>query len=892
MEMRNQRDKKLVILALLFAAILFMMLSTQTAFAADGNVNDESELRVACSSSYSYSGDGDVILNNDIGVLNNQLIIERDLTLDLNGHMLTIDLPDAEGRSSNGIILDYDVRLTIIDSSISSSGKLNVTNRSTTGTNVDCGAGINCGRGELIIKSGTVNVTGGAFGAGIGGGFGKDNNKITITGSAVVNAKGGAYAAGIGVSQHGNGGDISISGDSVVHSQGNTQSTGIGGGNVVNIQISGNAEVYADGEGDDLGICGSTAILGSAAVYTEGYGGIWGTNIIITDDANLTVKGIGEYGIGIGGDNITISGGAVKINSMDRGIDANDDVSIIKGVLDITAGDDGICSGGYTSISGGAVTITCYATGILADRGNVSLSGGTVTVNSGGIRSYNGDVNISGGSGTVIGGIYCDGINSMNVASNVNIKGWDGDAYTVDTVVGSSGYNKFIAAANNASTALQNVRYGPVQVTVSFDANGGSGVMASEQVNQHSSYTIKENTFTRTGYTFTGWRLNNAVTGTQAPAGATINNIANDITLYAQWLISTYSVSCTVVNGNGTVSIASGSDPAQYGSDVVFSATPVSGYRVREWRDNGALVNGKNPSYKISNIAAAHAVTVEFELIPDIEIITSDLPDGKVGSYYSQTLIAEGTVPITWSINIGALPGGLMLNSSTGVISGTPVTAGKSTFIIKATNSPGSDFKELSITITEDKKADDDKKSDNRKKTDDIKAGKVSGVKTLPTLYIVKGKTAILPAAVQPYSAKNKTVTWKSADKKIVKVNTKTGKIKAGKKAGKSTTITVTTDDGKKTAKCKVYVVSKVKKLSKLTIKQKKAAKLSVGKTLQVKPKLKPKKATGIIPKYTSSNNAVAVIDKTGIITALKPGTTTITVKAGAKKKIFILTVT
>jgi uncharacterized protein YjdB len=84
-------------------------------------------------------------------------------------------------------------------------------------------------------------------------------------------------------------------------------------------------------------------------------------------------------------------------------------------------------------------------------------------------------------------------------------------------------------------------------------------------------------------------------------------------------------------------------------------------------------------------------------------------------------------------------------------------------------------------------------------------------------------------------------------------------------------------------------VVSKAQKLKSLAAF--KPAKLLVGKTLQVKPKLNPKKATSIVPKYKSSNTKVAVVDKVGVITALKAGKTKITVTAGAKKKSFTLTV-
>ena len=82
-------------------------------------------------------------------------------------------------------------------------------------------------------------------------------------------------------------------------------------------------------------------------------------------------------------------------------------------------------------------------------------------------------------------------------------------------------------------------------------------------------------------------------------------------------------------------------------------------------------------------------------------ITTDTLPDGKVGEAYSQTLTATGTAPITWSID-GGLPAGLSLNADTGEISGTPTADGTAKFTVKATNSAGSDTKELSITITKD----------------------------------------------------------------------------------------------------------------------------------------------------------------------------------------------
>ena len=119
-----------------------------------------------------------------------------------------------------------------------------------------------------------------------------------------------------------------------------------------------------------------------------------------------------------------------------------------------------------------------------------------------------------------------------------------------------------------------------------------------------------------------------------------------------------------------------------------------------KWRgsDGKLYAPGDNVSSDVDKLMAlfddsgSHTVT----------ITTDALPDGKVGEAYSQTLAADGTAPITWSISGGALPDGLKLDENTGGISGEPTAEGTATFTVKAENSGGSDTKELSITITKD----------------------------------------------------------------------------------------------------------------------------------------------------------------------------------------------
>jgi hypothetical protein len=74
---------------------------------------------------------------------------------------------------------------------------------------------------------------------------------------------------------------------------------------------------------------------------------------------------------------------------------------------------------------------------------------------------------------------------------------------------------------------------------------------------------------------------------------------------------------------------------------------------------------------------------------PALFFTPQTLPNGTVGvAYPPQTLsVTGGTPPYSFALSAGTLPPGLSLNSLTGVISGTPTTAGTYSFTVTATDS-------------------------------------------------------------------------------------------------------------------------------------------------------------------------------------------------------------
>jgi len=171
------------------------------------------------------------------------------------------------------------------------------------------------------------------------------------------------------------------------------------------------------------------------------------------------------------------------------------------------------------------------------------------------------------------------------------------------------------------------------------------------------------------GFTYT---LAKPVSGAVS-ATVAANSSSNPITLSLSGGEAT-SVSVTWAATHGTATAA--------GTSITY--TPTAGYS----GPDGFAYAATNAS----GTSAPAVVTITVSA-PTLAFVPAggDLPAGKIGKTYNQTITASGgNAPYEYAVTAGTLPAGLTLDPTTGRISGTPSKAAAANFTITATDVNGS----------------------------------------------------------------------------------------------------------------------------------------------------------------------------------------------------------
>jgi hypothetical protein len=261
-----------------------------------------------------------------------------------------------------------------------------------------------------------------------------------------------------------------------------------------------------------------------------------------------------------------------------------------------------------------------------------------------------------------------------------------GTTLTVTVPAGAAGaVNVIEKNTDGLSTTLKTgFTYSSVQVTQVTPAIGplgGGNTVTIQGQGFTSGSTVMFGTTAATSVTFVSATTLTAV----APAhvgglvSVAVTNAGGTGTLAKAYsysgapIISSVSPSAGPLAGGTTVTIQGYnlktlSQVTFGGSPAAILSTSASTVKVT----TPAFPGGANPVAIVATDATA-STTLPGAYDYQLSITTQGLDDGYPTFPYSNTLsVVGGTGPYTWSITSGALPSGLSLNLSSGVISGTP----------------------------------------------------------------------------------------------------------------------------------------------------------------------------------------------------------------------------
>ena len=171
-------------------------------------------------------------------------------------------------------------------------------------------------------------------------------------------------------------------------------------------------------------------------------------------------------------------------------------------------------------------------------------------------------------------------------------------------------------------------------LTISFDANGGTGTMTAQTVTYKVATAIKDNAFEREGYTFIGW-------ATSADGEKVYNDkqsvaFTNSQTLYAKWQLNILQVTFDPAPTGATVTVngqSTNPQSAEYGATVTVHITPADHYTISSISIQG--------STSLTEIAQTGSGETRTFTMPDENVTVSVTMIAE--SQYTATFYNNGT---------------------------------------------------------------------------------------------------------------------------------------------------------------------------------------------------------------------------------------------------------
>lgn len=223
------------------------------------------------------------------------------------------------------------------------------------------------------------------------------------------------------------------------------------------------------------------------------------------------------------------------------------------------------------------------------------------------LNTYTVSYNMNGGSGTIASQSFNVNNRTITISSTIPTKtGYTFVGWNENTQATASQYNAG-QSYTLPSTPLKNYTLYAIweakTYTIIYNANGGTGTVATQTKTYGVNLTLASSGYTRTGYTLSHWNTAADNSGTAYALGSTFtdNNDATNMVLYAIWGDNDYSL---IYNPNGG-SGGPGADTKKTGQTWkvnVTNAPTRNGHTFKGWAESNTA---KSPLYKSKTFPAA-----------------------------------------------------------------------------------------------------------------------------------------------------------------------------------------------------------------------------------------------------------------------------------------------
>ncbi len=546
-EIGNQVRRRLPVLVSLAVAVpTLVMLPGWSAPAAAATTHVATA--PALSTALSTCADNDiVVVDAAISDTGGAYAVNCTLTLDLSGFNVSV----------RNIVIGAGRTFTVTDTTVATDPAGTLTADASSAINT---AGIrNTGATFQTAGNSHLVATGGAWGAGIGGGgnfgtdaFGGAGGTTASNDDSTITATGGDHGAGIGGGGGNGTGSVGSGGDGGTTTSNNTSTITATGGNSA-AGIGGGGGVGGNGQGQGIGGNGGTTTSNTTSTITAtgghfaagigggsgGAGGVGGNGGTTTSNTTSTVTATGGYSAaGIGG-GLAGDGGDTTSNGIST--------------ITATGGSSAAGIGGGASGDGGQVTVGAGTT-VTASGGNTAIGAGYNDNGSFGHLAVAGTLSLPAGDLVIPDTDAAAGEagDEVLIAPSGVITGSEDPSPTYATITGRPARSSDTASegqiTDHGTIRLPTVKVQIASIRdrhydVTFDTQGGSSapgpVTVFADTFTHGNRAFPNNP-TRENFTLTGWSTTPDGTGSIVHADTILPGTSSDgtavpITLYAIW---------------------------------------------------------------------------------------------------------------------------------------------------------------------------------------------------------------------------------------------------------------------------------------------------------------------------------------------------------------------